>query len=103
MSVGTFDGIFKGLALLGLAGVMGGAIWLLVGRIRTQAAQRRLFSGRWKHLIRLARTQGDAIAAVIGELESRPATYETFPDDVRERLFAVHSEGTALTNGKEFR
>ena len=43
--------------------------------------------------------QGEVIDAVIAELESHPATYSTFPGDVRDMLYAAHDKARELERG----
>jgi uncharacterized membrane protein YcjF (UPF0283 family) len=47
-----------------------------------------------------ARNALDAIAMVIGELEAHPATYETFPAEIRDMLFAVYNSNRMILERK---
>jgi hypothetical protein len=38
----------------------------------------------------------NALAAVITELDARPATYSTFPPDLRDAIYAAHSGAAEL-------
>jgi hypothetical protein len=73
------------------------AAWLRVLKARRTAAA--IPAVRHRGLQYLAQQQGDAIAGVITELDSHRATYETFPQDVREALYAAHT----AASGKELR
>ena len=64
------------------------ARWLRVLAARRAAAALPLEQHR--ALQQLARQQGYVIDSVISEFAARPATYETFPQDVREALYAAH-------------
>lgn len=86
--------ILPGILLaLFLAGLLVLAVRLTVRWLGVLAARRemaRLPVARHQVLQRLGSQQADVINAVIGELAARPATYETFPQDVREALYAAH-------------
>ena len=76
---------------------------LVNARVRESAARRRLSEKTclfWQvaheRLGLLSRKQGDVIAAVIGELEAHPASYEAFPESLRGELFAAHESATQL-------
>jgi hypothetical protein len=60
-------------------------------RDRAAAGQERW---RYESLAGRSRQQADAIAAVITELAARPATYQTFPEDVLRQLMAAHEAAT---------
>lgn len=94
--------ILPGILLAALvAGVLVIAARLARGRLREMAVRRRaseVAAAKWQaaynRLGALSVRQGDVIAAVIGELEARPATYKTFPDSLRSELFAAHESAT---------
>jgi hypothetical protein len=78
------------------------AITVVVARrhlavLRARQREAETVSDGWQRRYRAVRDQehrqGDVIAAVIAELESRRATYETFPQDLRESLYAAHDSG----------
>ena len=60
---------------------------------RSQAAM----SAAWQKSYRELR---DAADQVIVELETHPATYETFPDDVRRAVYAAHDSSRELERNK---
>lgn len=85
------------LLLLFLAGALVVAVALARSRMRLWASRRqRLVQQTADHaqadleLARAARLAVEAVDAVIIELGSRPATYETFPANVRELLMTAH-------------
>lgn len=74
--------------------------WLItryaVARTRLLRAQREetdMRAGGWHCSYKMLR---DANDAVIVELESRPATYDTFPGQVRELLISAHERAGTL-------
>ena len=82
------------IALAAAAVVIGLAAWACgnaVNALLLHKRQSRAFIENAKIKPTLLRQQEDAIASVIGELESRPATYETFPSDIRDALYAAHT------------
>jgi hypothetical protein len=83
---GILLGAFLGVLTLLAARLT--ARWLRVLAARRAAAA--LPVQQYRALQQLARQQGYVIDSVISELAARPATYETFPQDVREALYAAH-------------
>jgi hypothetical protein len=53
-------------------------------------------TGRYRAVQEHERQQADVIASVITEMAGHPATYETFPQDLRESLYAAHDAGRAI-------
>lgn len=47
-------------------------------------------------LRRQVQRQGDVIAGVIAELDCHPATYESFPQDLRDQIYAAHEGAREL-------
>lgn len=77
--------------------------YLVAARVRLMAARRRqaVSETRANEALTADRRDAtaaafDAIASVIAELQSRPATYQTFPDDVRNALYVAHEKSHLL-------
>lgn len=82
------------VALLAAAAIVGLAAWVGLSALRALSLREEAarWSVSWQKVGRqVLRKQEDAIAAVIGELEARPATYETFPSDIRDALYSAHT------------
>jgi hypothetical protein len=95
--------IVPGILLGGFLGVLAVLAAALTRRCLAVLSARRdqalVVSEGWQRRHKALRdqehTQADVIASVITELESRKATYETFPQDVRDALYAAHESGRA--------
>lgn len=98
MSLTIFNHIIQliGLALLFMLLALGGR-WAMVKLRRTEIETERHLA-RDEMLQLHIRDAEDAIATVIVELESHPATYATFPQDVRDKLYAAHEKTMQIRN-----
>lgn len=86
----TFDGIFLFFLIITALAMV---VWAAVGVPALMTARRRSLQAlsqgaRWQAAYR---KNTDAVDAVIAELEGSRATYETFPQSVRELLDAAHA------------
>lgn len=94
MSVSTVDSIAK---LVIYAFIL--AVLFLIGRLlrarhqETWARSAR-YGQEFSALMSLSAQQSSVIDEIILELESRPATYETFPPKLREAIGAVHDRAS---------
>lgn len=87
------------ITLIVAALLAGLGIWAARAYVKALAANRaasQAVGERAKIPPILFHHQGEVIDAVIGELESRPATYETFPEDIRNALYAAHEKARDL-------
>jgi hypothetical protein len=88
--------IVPGVVWAVAAAILVALVWVVL-RTGYRANQAALAQrGDW---LRSYRKLEDANAAVICELESRPATYQTFPQELREEIYAART-GAAQLEGK---
>jgi biopolymer transport protein ExbB/TolQ len=85
------------------AALFGLALWLTrafvqvtVAERAAAAAARRNADATYKAMCEQLARYADATDRVIIELESHPATYGTFPADVRDAVYAAHDSAREL-------
>lgn len=85
-----------------IVGIIAGIIGLLAGRPLIRAARLKARSAELSYTARadwarMFTQQRNAIASMLSEIETHPATYETLPEDIREQLLAAHQAGSDIS------
>lgn len=101
MSIGTYDGMIKAVIFTLMVVILAFVLKAAISTSRTRRKKERMVSDGMQKVFDLNAQQSSVIDAVIAEIVSDPNTYETFPSDLQNRLYAAHeASGKLIIKGK---